>query len=97
MPFGHSALVGMFAGNLAKRLTLLTAGAFGLGRRETELLSDEIGIVAAQTIGTATAVVTLDPVGAVILTGYAGLLENEMARKIEIGGPAGPFKPAKES
>ncbi len=97
MPFGHSVLVGMFAGNAAKRLTCLTAGALGLGRREAELLSDEVGIMAAEAIGTATAICTFDVPGAALLAGYAGLLENELARKTAIGNSARSPTPSKEA
>lgn len=81
MAFGQSFLVGMFAGNVAKRVCFLGASAFGMSRRDADLFSDEVGIVAAQTFGTATAVVTVDPAGMTALQGYTTLLEHEHLRK----------------
>lgn len=87
MPLGHSALVGMMAAGIGKRLAFLSAAACGLKRREADLLSDQIAITAGQVLGTATAVLTADVAGIAMLAGYTGLLEVELAKKQAAGSP----------
>jgi 6-phosphogluconolactonase (cycloisomerase 2 family) len=82
MPFGQSAFSAFVVGNVTKRLTYLSARhCFGKSPREADLLSDDLSLSAASSVGTMVSVLTLDPVGGALTMGYCNLLASEMESK----------------
>jgi hypothetical protein len=82
MSFGQSAFSAFMVGNITKRLTYLGARhCFGKSPREADLLSDDLSLSAAATVGTMVSVLTLDPAGGALTMGYCKLLASEMEGK----------------
>lgn len=81
MSFLQSGWVAMTGGSLAKRAAFLVAQACGMSRRDADFASDEIAIVASQTLGTACSILTLDPGGFGLTIAHTALLENDLQRK----------------
>jgi hypothetical protein len=77
MPFGQSALLAYFAGNLVERGAYLIQRADGVSVPEARSRAEEIGISAQVAAGTVAAIVTADPIGGALNLGHAALREND--------------------
>lgn len=81
MPLGQSALTAIMAGGVSKRITYLAASACGMSRRDADLFSDEIAISVSHTVGIASSVAMLDPIGTGLVLTHTSLLENDLKNK----------------
>ncbi len=77
MPFGQSALIAYFAGNLVERGAYLIQRADGASVPKAKARAEEIGIAAQVAAGTVAAIVTADPIGGALNFGHAALREND--------------------
>lgn len=77
MPFGQSALLGYFAGNLVERGAYLIQRAGGSSVAEARSRAEEIGIAAQVAAGTAAAILTADPIGGALNLGHTALREKD--------------------
>jgi hypothetical protein len=80
MPFGQSAILTLPVLNGVRRVAYLVHTLQGTPPREAMRRASETAIVAASTVATSTAIVTLDPVGGALSAGYIALESQELDR-----------------
>jgi hypothetical protein len=84
--FGQSFFLTSISLNMTRRVTFTACRFLGKPLREAAEIADDVAISAASVIGTAAAIVTLDPAGGAASAGYI-VLEHAEAQKRATAAP----------
>ncbi len=86
---GESSLFTSMGLNITRRITFLTCRYFGKAPREAAEIADDVAISAGSVIGTAAAIVMLDPLGGALSVGYLVLEQSDAEKRAAMAARVG--------